>query len=607
MTSDEKINVAHAALLQGDYAHSEQLYREVLIAEPENVRALDGLGILHCQKGETEAGIALFTTALHLLCQESQPNSQWEASLLFHLGLSYRTLGQQQEALRVFTDAAAVHAPHEFDLVLNLGQVHFELEQYEPAAECFKELTTLKPDDASAWLTLGFILSNLDRHHEASAALRTAELLDTTSPDICFYLAESLRKDERYEESLPHYQRMLQVGAEYPQAVHGYGKSLLALGNLEDGWDAMEFRFAAAIGSWERHNLTNWSPDTNTATHVLAYSEEGIGAELMFASCLPDIINSVDHCVVECESSLHSLFKRSFPRADFVPLADDYVRSEGNPWNIPLDAQIAFGSLPRHFRRNMDDFPLRKAYLVPDRELVSQWSTRLASLGDAKKVGILWSGTWTDETAKQRSLPIQELRTMMDRHQGAAWICLQNGNEQRMFNEPRMRMFNEPRMSKSGAAITFSRDPRSLTFAARECGAARSGGASLHIFPEAFKYDLDMMAALLTALDLVITPPGYVAHLAGALGVRTWLLLPAVADWRHSIDVAAGSRSVWHPTIKMYRQAKEQTWQHFFAMLENDLEQFLTTHRPPEEMPVTLKFTERKTITPAKEVQPKVA
>jgi ADP-heptose:LPS heptosyltransferase len=127
------------------------------------------------------------------------------------------------------------------------------------------------------------------------------------------------------------------------------------------------------------------------------------------------------------------------------------------------------------------------------------------------------------------------------------------------------------------------------------------------IFPEAFRYDLDSMAALLSALDLVITPPGYVAHLAGALGVRTWLLVPAGADWRHSIDVTSGLRSVWHPTVNMYRQAKEQSWQHFFAALEDDLVKFLTTHRPPEELPVTLNFIERKMIAPAKAAQPRAA
>jgi Flp pilus assembly protein TadD len=557
MTCNEKISAAQAALQQGNYELSEQLYQEILQESPENVPALDGLGVLQCQKEEIEKGIALFEKSLSLARRETPKNPQWEASILFHLGLAYRTLGLRAEALRVFTESATLVPPSN-DLVLNLGQILFELEQYSQAAEQFRTLTTLQPDDASAWLTLGFILTTLDRHDEAADVLRTAEMLDSESPDINFYLAESLRKAERYTETLPYYQRMLQVGADYPQAVLGYGKSLLALGKLDDGWDAMEFRFLSSFGTWERHRLTDWSPDTSSE-HVLAYSEEGIGAELMFASCLPDLINSVEHCVVECEASLHSLFRRSFPRANFVPLADDYVHAEGNPWGISLDAQIAFGSLPRYFRRGIGDFPLRKAYLVPDKELVAKWDTRLAGLGDAKKIGVLWNGTWTNETPKQTSLPLQEVRSLMTSHQGGTWISLQHGSHQNDLNQQR------------GIGIA----PR--------------------IFPEAFKYDLDAMAALLVSLDLVITPPGYVAHLAGALGVNTWLLVPEGADWRHSIDVSQ-PRSVWHPSITMYRQAKGQSWQHFFAALGGDLEKFLTTHRPPEEMPATLTFTQRKTL-----------
>jgi len=558
ITSDNSVNVAHAALLQRDFQYSERLYREVLETEPENLRALDGLGVLLCQNGKTEEGITLFTQALELLRKESKPNIHWEGSLLFHLGLSHRTLGLRPEALSFLTEAAKL-TPHEPDLLLNLGQVHFELEQYPQAAEQFQQLTVIQPENASVWLTLGFIFSNLDRHDEAAEALRTAESLDPASADICLYLAESLRKAERYGESLPPYQRLFQVAANYPQAIHGYGKSLLALGNLEDGWDAMEFRFVSSIGNWERHELPNWTPGS-TAERVLAYSEEGIGAELMFASCLPDLLNRVDHCVVECESSLHTLFRRSFPRAEFVPLADDYVRPESNPWNVSLDAQIAFGSLPRHFRRNIDAFPLRKAYLVPDRNKVEGWSNRLAGLGDAKKIGFLWCGTWTAETPKQTSLPLHELRSLMTRHHEASWICLQHGSHQKELHQQRGRSFN----------------PR--------------------IFPEAFQYDLDTMAAMLTALDLVITPPGYVAHLAGALGVRTWLLVPEGADWRHSIDIVSQYRSVWHPTVKMYRQAKGQTWTHFFKTLENDLTKFLTTFRPSEEMPAILAFPKQAPI-----------
>ena len=579
---NEKIDAAHLAVQQENYMLAKKLYREILHMEPENVCALDGLGVVFCQECKTEEGVELFQQALFLVQnlagQTVSPGDadfliRWEAGILFHLGLSYRTLARLHDALQMFEQSSQL-IPPDYSLTLNLGQVYYELEQYPQAIEQFRRLSELDPTNPSIWLTLGFLLSHSDRYDEAADALQRAKDFDgDSSPDINYYLAEALRKAQRYEESLLYYEQMLPLAGQYPQAVFGYGKSLIALGDLDRGWDAMEFRLISSLGNWERHLLPNWSPESeskHSTIPVLAYSEEGIGAELMFASCLPDLINNVEHCVVECEQSLHSLFRRSFPRAEFVPLADDYVRSESNPWDIELSSQIAFGSLPRFFRRQIEDFPLRKAYLVPDRNKVASWSHRLAGLGDGKKIGILWSGSWTNEMPGQTSLPIQNLRKMLFQHQSAHWINLQHGSRQ---NEMHATSRTSPRIANETAT-----------------------GNILRIFPEAFQYDLDSMAALLTALDLVITPPGYIAHLAGALGVRTWMLVPECPDWRHTVDCVSQTRCVWHPSIKMYQQAKGQSWQNFFAKINDDLARFLTTYRPPEEIPATLAFPETRLL-----------
>jgi tetratricopeptide (TPR) repeat protein len=562
MTQDEKITEAQTALLEGDLRRAEYLYQEALHDKKNILCALDGLGVLNCRRGDSARGIQYFEEALQFLRKESESNPNGEATLLFHLGLAFRMLGNQNEALHVFGQAVKLSSEMP-DLLLNLGQIHFELEQFNEAIRWFRQLSVIQPDNASAWLTLGYILSNESQYSEAVDALLTAERLDSASPEICFHLAEALRKAERYKDSLPYYQKMLQVAADYPQAVTGYGKSLLALGYLEDGWDAIEFRLVSTFGTWERHHLETWKNETeNAPKRVLAYSEEGIAAELMFASCLPDLINSVDECVVECEESLHNLFKRSFPRATFVPLTPENVEADKNSWGINLDAQIAFGSLPRYFRRQKEDFPLRKAYLVPDKDRVEKWLNRLAMTGDAKKIGVLWQGNWSAESAKQTALPTEELRKLVQKHRDAAWVSLQHGSKQKEF------------------------------------GANRSELAP-RIFAEAFQYDLDNMAALITALDLVITPPGYVAHLAGALGVRTWLLLPEGSDWRWNIASESGG-TVWHPSMQIYRQTFGQNWSEVFSQLGNDLDKFLTKYRPPEEVtiisPITLAFPEQYTI-----------
>lgn len=585
MTRKETLSEAQTALLDGDINRAESLYRTVLRDDARNLEALDGMGILCCQRGETDRGIDFFQDALRCVAEgadlpteptleERQRHQEAQATLLFHLGLAQRSSGLREEAVQSFNWSLQLF-PESPEAYLNLGQLYFEFQQYEEAIDCFDRLTGIQPENASAWLTLGYIRSLTGRYDEGSESLEKALALDPASPEICFHLAECLRKNRRYEESLPYYQRMLQVATEWPQAIHAYGKVLLALGRLGDGWDAMEFRLACAFGTWERHLLPNWDGSHEEDRTVLAYSEEGIAADLMFASCLPDLINTVDHCVIECDSSLHNLFRRSFPRATIVELVQETIGEmkiepatslnptgvihpdqgrENNPWGLSLDKQIAFGSLPRYFRRNQEDFPLRKAYLVPDRYRVEKWSNRLAEIGAVAKVGVLWQGSWTAETERQTSLPMQELRNMMLKHQAdAAWVCLQHGSKQKEIDLYR-----------------------------------RNISLQLHLYKDAFQHDLDELASLISSLDLVVTPPGFVAHLAGALGTKTWLILSENSDWRWDLGE---NGSLWHPSMNVYRQRIGQSWSELFGGIQQDLEKFLASYRPPEEeSPTVLAF-----------------
>ncbi|MDR1291319.1 MAG: tetratricopeptide repeat protein, partial [Planctomycetaceae bacterium] len=616
---------------------AEHRFRELLDSEPHNLHALGGMGMLHYQLGDSKKAIGFFLEALED-STHSDPYSLTDslaefrggslsnidkATILLYLGIALRTIGNSNDAIETLQRAYSI-VPNSPEIVLNLGQLHFELEQFDEAIGCFRLLTELQPQNASAWLTLGYILHvsgffknqvngicanelpessessvsknqsqnnnsdfDAEKFNETLAALKTAMQLDNASPDACFYVAETLRKAEKFNESLPYYQRLLQIGNEWPQSVQNYGKALLATGNLEDGWDALEFRFAAELGTWSTHSLPQWTRQENGNTNninndndntkpknILAYAEDSISSEIMFASCLPDLINDVEHCVVECESSLHQLFRRSFPRATIVGSthgmvgkkvnvnvnvnvnSSDRVESvvgqvacgnnenncNDNAWGIEIDEQVAFGSLPRHFRKSHDDFPLRKSYLVPDRDKVCDWMNRLAILGDMPKIGVLWRGCWTSESARQCTIPLGELKNILLKHQGdSAWINLQNGSWQKDFEN-------------------FSRNV----------------SIRLHRFEEVFQYNLDSMAALLTSLDLVITPPGYVAHLAGALGVKTWLVLPSCSDWRWNLGK---TESLWHQSMKIYRKEKEQDWGVLFESVGIDLDRFLGSFR----------------------------
>ena len=470
---------------------------------------------------------------------ERMPEQRHRANLRFQEGIALREQNQKQEASECFAEAVVL-APSNTEYLLALGQLEFELGNLPEAAFCFEKLTRLCPKDVSAWLTLGFIKFRLEQFEEAISSLAEAVYLDPASADATFYLAESLRVTQRYEESIPLYQRLLPVGSQRPHGVYGYALSLLAVGRLEEGWDAFEFRMVSKIGTWQQHHLLNWDGTPDPAKTVLAYSEEGIAADIMFASCLPDLAKSVGRCVVECDESLHSLFARSFPEITFSPLSTQpLVSSKG--FDDPLfetkydpkprhplseariDEQVALGSLPRFFRRNQADFQKTDAYLVVDQEISAKWAGIMAQKSSRPKVGVLWQGTFTGESDAQRTIPVDMLRPLLSKGH-LNWISLQQGSRQA-----------DVRKIRSDWRLKIDE------------------------YPEVFRYgQIEELAGLLSNLDLVISSPGYVANLAAALGIPTWMVVPFPYNWRWTLQ---DKTTPWFRKMRLFKQHRDESLQ----------------------------------------------
>lgn len=547
MSYQSALQNAQKAIELQDWAKAESLYRSVLedtgdVPSSIIVHVLDQLGLLACECGDHEQGAEYFLQATQVIPEEmaGEETRQLRAGLLYHLGMTQRLLGERREAAESLYLAKELD-PKNAETILQLGQLYFELGYRGHTKHCFELLTQLEPENPSNWLTLGYVFSLDGEYEEAVPALETALSLDPQSADICFQLAEALRKLERYEESLPHYQRLLGVAMERPQAVLGYAKSLLPLDRFEEGWDAFEFRRISQFGTWERHQLANWNGSDTSEKTLLVYGEEGVGTEVLFASCLAELVRDAKHCLVECSESLHTLFARSFPG---ITLLDPPLETIGGDGITEVELggyrvaeQVAMGDLPNVYRRNRADFPTTAAYLKADPELRRRWKARLDSFHPLPKIGFLWKGRGTAEIDVQNTLPLAPFVPLLRIEPRAAWICLQQGSAQ------------------------------------EKLASLRQPGVNIHLFPEVFAYDLEEMAALLSALDLVITPPGLIAHLAAALGTATWMILPKGCDWRWTLGAAPlqeqeqetlWSGTPWHPSMCVFRQERRENWASVF-------------------------------------------
>ena len=209
----------------------------------------------------------------------------------------------------------------------------------------------------------------------------------------------------------------------------------------------------------------------------------------MFASCIPDLMEEApSKLLLECDQRLEPLFARSFPGVEVRGKA----RDENFAWlqeEDPLDYSLPIGSLPKFFRNRVEEFPERDSFLVPDPVLKEKWQQKLSSLGKQKKIGISWRGGKSPSIIRKASVPLEKWVPFLS--MDAFFINLQYGDTteeiDRMYKEENVRIHDWE-----------EDDPLQ---------------------------DLDNHAALISALDLVITIDNSTLHMAGAIGTRTWGLL----------------------------------------------------------------------------------
>ena len=312
---------------------------------------------------------------------------------------------------------------------------------------------------------------------------------------------------------------------------------MLMLGRLAEGWDEYEKRMkwngiAGLIGNRRDFKLRFWQGEQLDNKAILVCGEQGIGDEIMFASCFNDLISMAGHVVIECDDRLANLMNRAFPAAT---VAGRYRDSDA-AWQARLprvDFRVSAGSLPRIFRRSPELFPKREGFLVPDTKRVHQWHERYKLLGAGLNVGISWAGGKTPQERLSRSAPLEQWTTLLN-IPGINFISLQYGDH-----------------------------------ADELAHVAKTTGAIIHNWQDSDPLiDMDDFAAKIAALDLVISIDNSTIHMAGALGIQTWALLPFVAEWRWMLD---RTDSPWYPTLKLFRQQIRDDWAPVFKEIVVEL------------------------------------
>lgn len=547
------VEEATRLLLAGRARSAAQVCEILLAASPADARAWNLLGMARLAGGDT-------TGAADCLAKATDLDPQ-HAGYFNNLGFCLLRLGQARRAETSLSRAVAL-APSHAGAWNNLGRAAAELGRHEQARDCHRRALAIHPGDAMAWRNLARAYLASGDLDSAGAAGREALRLQPDDPHNRLALAEflndlglALTTEGRLDAGEASYREALTLAPDHPVIHQNLGLTLLAAGQLAEGWSEFRWRlfktgrpfglerFVQAASpkppSWlpvaPSLPMPEWRGEGLRGRTILLWAEQGIGDEVMYSGVVPELLDAGAHCVLETISRLEPLFKRSFPQAEVLVQS---VPPHSRLLAGDIDFHASSGSATALRRRNRDDFPVLGPWLRADPTLSLKLRENYRERGDELLVGIAW-GSVAPNNGARRSADLA-FWTPLLRTPGVRFIDLQYGDTQ----------------------------------VARELVAQNLGVAIVHDDEVDQLADLDAFAAQVAAMDLVISVANTTAHMAGALGVPSWVLLSAAADWRWFDD----DRARWYADARLFRQRRAGDWPELFERVAAELAIWLGGH-----------------------------
>ena len=575
----------------GELERASEIYEGILKLQPTHYDALHLLGLLLHQIGSHAAALSLIDKAIAL-----KPDN---AIFRNHKGLVLHALGDYQKALDSFT--LAIHLNPRLALAyINRGNSFDALNQYEDAivnydlaiqndprsihaylnkaailekigessrailvCDALLELNSL---NAQAHCVRGMSLLSIGKTSDAIAAFDRALELNPVLPQALCNRGIAYQRLYQYRQGLDDFNRCIELepsnstlffnrgsllfqSGDVPGALASYdlairydannadahfNKALLHLSRMEfqPGWELYEWRFVNPKEPQARlkTSLPSWDPNNLDHRRVLIWAEQGVGDQILFGTMLKDAKERIPLMTVMLDQRLIPIFKRSMPQITFIPINSPVTEDD-------FDAHLSMMGLGTIFRNTAHDFPhLSPHYLQADMNRAEMLRGELLGKGDLL-CGIFWKSRKNKNELK-KSLDLIDLLPILQIPR-VKFVNLQYGDS----TEERKAFYDQ-----TGIEIT-------------NC-------LSVDNFN-----DLDGHAALIQACDFLVGCSNSTAHLAGALGKKTYLAVGQSTFWYWSSEV--DGNSLWYPSISICQQHQPGNWAHPVAAISDRINTLL--------------------------------
>lgn len=398
------------------------------------------------------------------------------------------------------------------------------------ALHLMRQCAKLAPHKDAVWNDLGMALSSVQQFRQAREAFLEACKRAPREAGHIANVAMTYLEESNWRKAQEWAQRALDIDPALTGALQTRGFATLALGDWTTGWAGYDRAYGGAYRKIIRvRDEPAW--DGKRVETLFVHGEQGLGDELMMASCVPDAARDVGRIVLECDSRLEGLFRRSFPQCAVYGTR----RQKHSAWvdDHKIDASAGIAQLPKFYRPTPASCP-GTPYLVADPERRLQWRALLDSLGPKPKIGLCWSGGRRVTNSAGRAIGLEALRPLIE---------------------------------------ALDADYVSLQYAKGAEDEIRATGLPVRHWPHAVATnDYDDAAALVAELDAVVGVHTAAMHLAGGLGISAIVLVPSKTLWIWATPGAEPGDMPWYRSVRKFHQRPDELWANAVKRLANDSE-----------------------------------
>lgn len=610
------LNTAIEYHQNGNFQEAENIYREVLKTNPDNLDALYLLGIISQQKGYLDDAVNFLNRALLIkpvfeiykaLAEVYYDKNDPDQAIIlykkaiefdpeftegfYNLGVLFQKHGNFDEAISYYEKVTELKPDHlsvynnmalifssqnklieaincyqkaiyldfaDTSAYFNLGNLYIELNKFDEAQECFQKNIELNPEDAGAYYSLGVNYLLKKQYDKAFEALSKALDLNYDKDHTYFNLGNVYFERGEFEQALKYYNKTLELNPRYalaynnigimhkikneldsaikfykkalefePNALqtrYNLGRACITNKNFEEGWKY----FAARDELYENYKKghesllkKDWKNDLTGKT-IYVNQSGGYGDAILFSRYLPLLREKGAKVITKYSNAVRKILDNNDPKIEII----DYSVPDNE---ISYDARICSLCLPCYFESDWETIPFQKGYLKADKQLVKDYEKKYFN-NSLFKIGIVWNtGSKSDKDYEDRTLKLEYFYKLAE---------IKN-----------IKLYS---LQKGKGVEDLNNLPENL---------------EIIDIGNSFK-DFSDTAAAVENLDLVIGVDTSVTNLSGALGVKTWILLPYVADWKWFLNV---KNTPWYESIRLFRQKEPANWHEVMESIYNEL------------------------------------